>query len=202
MVFVLGALVSIWGADRLIKRKASDKLFSAVTEIPHQRVGLVPGTAKYLVDGRINLYYHYRIEAAVKLFEAGKIDYIIVSGDNSTVHYDEPSAMKRDLVKHGVPAEKIYLDYAGFRTLDSVVRSKEVFGQNEITVISQRFQNERAIYIAHKKGINAIGFNAEDVNAYYGFKTNMRERLARVKMMLDLIFSKQPKFLGEPIGIG
>jgi SanA protein len=107
--------------------------------------------------------------------------------------------LKKDLIKRGIPASKIFLDYAGFRTLDSVVRCREIFGQHAVTIISQPFHNERAVFIARNKGIKAIGFNARDVNKYYGFKTQAREKLARGKMVLDLIFNKQPRFLGEKI---
>ncbi|MFW6227253.1 MAG: SanA/YdcF family protein [Bacteroidota bacterium] len=195
------SLIGIFGADRLVEKSASDKVFNSAIEIPHNKVGLFLGTGKILSNGRINLYYKYRIEAAVKLFKAGKVDFILVSGDNSTKDYDEPSTIKKDLIIRGIPSDKIYLDYAGFRTLDSVVRCKEIFGQNSITVISQQFHNERAIYIAEQKDINAIGFNAKDVNVHYGLKTRLRERLARVKMVLDLIFGKKPKFLGQKIEI-
>jgi SanA protein len=195
------SLIGIFGANRLVEKSASDKVFNSTKEIPHNKVGLFLGTGKFLSNGRINLYYKYRIEAAVKLFKAGKIDFIIVSGDNSKKDYDEPSTIKEDLINKGIPSSKIYLDYAGFRTLDSVVRCKEIFGQSSITVISQQFHNERAIYIAKRKDINAIGFNARDVNVHYGFKTRLRERFARVKMVLDLIIGKKPKFLGEKIDI-
>jgi len=195
------SLIGIFGADRLVEKSASDKVFNSTKKIPHNKVGLFLGTGKILSNGRINLYYKYRIEAAVKLYKAGKVDFILVSGDNSTKDYDEPSTIKEDLVKKGIPSNRIYLDYAGFRTLDSVVRCKEIFGQNSITIISQQFHNERAIYIAKRKNIDAVGFNAKDVNVHYGFKTRLRERFARVKMVLDLIFGKKPKFLGDKIEI-
>ncbi len=195
------SLIGIFGANRLVEKSASDKVFNSTKEIPHNKVGLFLGTGKILSNGRINLYYKYRIEAAVELFKAGKVDFILVSGDNSKKDYDEPSTIKEDLINKGIPSSKIYLDYAGFRTLDSVVRCKEIFGQSSITVISQQFHNERAIYIAKRKDINAIGFNAKDVNVHYGFKTRIRERFARVKMVLDLIIGKKPKFLGKKIEI-
>ena len=195
------SLIGIFGANRLVEKSASDKVFNSTKEIPHNKVGLFLGTGKILSNGRINLYYKYRIEAAVVLFKAGKVDFILVSGDNSKKDYDEPSTIKEDLINKGIPSNKIYLDYAGFRTLDSVVRCKEIFGQSSITVISQQFHNERAIYIAKRKDINAIGFNAKDVNVHYGFKTRLRERFARVKMVLDLIIGKKPKFSGEKIEI-
>ncbi|WP_321515694.1 ElyC/SanA/YdcF family protein [Marinifilum fragile] len=194
-------LISIYGSNKLVEKAVADKIYDSTTKIPHNKVGLFLGTAKYISNGQINLYYKYRIDAAVALFKAGKIKFILVSGDNSTNEYDEPSTIKEDLISKGIPANKIYLDYAGFRTLDSVVRCKEIFGQNSITIISQQFHNERAIYIANCKDIHAIGFNAKDVSMHYGFKTQLREKLARVKMVIDLIFGKKPKFLGEKIEI-
>ncbi len=201
LVFGILSLIGIFGADRLVETTASDKVFNSTKEIPYNKVGLFLGTGKILSNGRINLYYKYRIEAAARLFKAGKVDFILVSGDNSTKDYDEPSTIKEDLIKKGIPPDRIYLDYAGFRTLDSVVRCREIFGQSSITIISQQFHNERAIYIAKSKNIDAVGFNAKDVDVHYGFKTRLRERLARVKMVLDLIFGKKPKFLGDKIEI-
>ena len=195
------SLIAIFGAKKLVDKTVADKTYNSTSEIPYNKVGLLLGTGKTTAMGNVNLYYKYRIEAAVNLFNAGKIDFILVSGDNSTTTYDEPSTIKQDLINKGIPENKIFLDYAGFRTLDSVVRCKEIFGQNSITIISQQFHNERAIYIAAQKNIEAVGFNARDVNANYGFKTQLREKLARVKMILDLIVGTQPKFLGEKIEI-
>ena len=160
------------------------------------------GTSPKLKNGNNNLYFDYRILAAVELYKAGKIKYILISGDNRREDYNEPEEMKKALMQKGIPEKFIYLDYAGFRTLDSVIRAKEVFGQNQLTIISQRFHNERAIYLAERNGINAIGYNAKDVNAYAGLKTNIRELLARVKMFIDLAIDKQPHFLGGKIIIG
>ena len=135
------------------------------------------------------------------MYNSKKIDFILVSGDNSHVDYDEPTDMKTDLMASGIPEAKIFLDYAGFRTLDSIVRAKQIFGQNKLTIISQPFHNKRAIYIAQHKGIEAIGYNAKDVPRNYGMKTMLREKLARTKMIFDLMFNKSPKFLGEKIAI-
>ena len=141
------------------------------------------------------------MDATVALYKAGKIDYVIVSGDNSTKEYDEPSTFKEDLIKGGIPEGRIYLDYAGFRTLDSVVRVKEIFGQESVIIISQQFHNERAIYLAEHYDIKAIGYNAKNVSKHYGFKTNLREYLARTKVFIDILLGVQPKFLGEKIDI-
>lgn len=199
VILAVLSLIFIIGANIIVHISTSKKTYNSAEEIPYNKVGLLLGTSKYLTSGHVNLYYKYRIEAAAKLFKSGKIDYILVSGDNSHKEYNEPVTIKNDLIKKGVPGNKIVLDYAGFRTLDSVVRCKEIFDQNSITIISQQFHNERAIYIAKRKKIKAIGFNAKDVNVHYGFKTQVREKFARVKMMLDLTFGKKPKFLGKKI---
>jgi SanA protein len=108
--------------------------------------------------------------------------------------------MKKALIEKQIPEEAIYLDYAGFRTFDSVIRCKEIFGQASFIVISQQFHNERAVYIAHNKGIDAIAFNACDVDFNTGLKTQLREYLARVRLMIDLhLIHAKPKFLGKKI---
>ncbi len=195
-------LVLICLAYYIISCNAKDKLFNNADDLPKNNVGLLLGTSKYLRRGRINLFYKYRLESAVELFKLGKINYILVSGDNATHSYDEPTTFKKDLLKMGVPADKIVLDYAGFRTLDSVVRAKEVFGQESFTIISQEFHNERAIYLAEYFGVKAIGYNAKSVPKFYGMKVILRECLARVKVFIDIIIGKQPKFLGDKIIIG
>lgn len=203
-ILLLAALIVIVGllsTNYWIIHKAKDRVYSTSNSIPKNKVGLLLGTSKYLTNGEINLYYAYRIDAAVTLYESGKIIYILISGDNGSAYYDEPSTFKNDLVERGIPAEKIVLDFAGFRTLDSVVRAKEIFGQHTFTVISQKFHNERAIYLAQHFGIDAIGFNAKDVNNHYGLKTRAREYLARAKASMDVVLNVQPKYLGEKIEI-
>ena len=111
--------------------------------------------------------------------------------------------MKNSLVEMGVPRAKIYCDYAGFRTLDSIVRARDVFGQTQITIISQEFHNRRAIFIARHRGLDAIGFNAPEVDAYDSFKTRCREQAAKVNTVLDIfVFRRQPKFFGPKVPIG
>ncbi len=199
LLFYLGFFILI--SNQIVEVNTHTRLYDTPTAIPSNEVGLLLGTSKYLRGGHINLYYKYRIEAAITLFNRGKIKYILISGDNRTKNYNEPITMKKDLIAAGIPESHIYLDYAGFRTLDSVVRSKEVFGQKSITVISQPFHNKRAIFIGLHKEINAVGYNAQKVGTRYGFKTNLREVFARCKMVIDLLLGTMPKFLGEPIPI-
>ncbi|GAA5481916.1 SanA/YdcF family protein [Haloferula sargassicola] len=173
------------------------RLHDEPAEVPGQRVGLVFGCDDR-IEGRENLYFRYRIDAAADLWKAGKLACVIVSGDNRTKHYNEPLRMMRALVKAGVPSDKIVCDYAGLRTLDSVVRAKEVFGVEEVTFISQQFQNERAIYLGRANGMDCVGFNARDVDGQGGLKTRLREVGARVKMWLDVrILKTRPRHLGE-----
>lgn len=200
-LLILGMLGSIILANYLIISKAKSSVFETTKDIPKNKVGLLLGTRKTLPNGYQNRYFKYRIEAAVKLYRAGKIKYILVSGDNSRKDYNETEDMKNALIARGIPESKIFMDFAGFRTLDSVVRAKEVFGQSSFTVISQKFHNERAVYLAHLEGMEVIAFNAKDVNINYGIKTQIREKLARVKVFVDYFTGKEPKFLGEKIHI-
>ncbi len=201
IIALVAIIAFVFYANYTIEKETQTKTFSDTNSIPYNTVGLVLGTAKILKNGRINLYFKYRIDAAVKLYKAGKVEFLLISGDNSSKSYDEPEDFKTELVKQGIPEDKIYLDYAGFRTLDSVVRAKEIFGQTNITIISQKFHNERAIYLAKHFGINAVGFNARDVIGFYGLKVKIREYLARTKAVLDIVFGIEPKFLGNPITI-
>lgn len=200
LIFIISIALT-FTANHSIEKNAENKTFSNASKIKKNKVGLVLGTAKFLKNGEINLYFKYRINATVELYKKGKIDFILVSGDNGNKNYDEPTDFKNELIKKGIPANKIFLDYAGFRTLDSVVRAKEVFGQTSITIISQKFHNERAIYLAEKNGISAIGFNARDLSGKYGLKTKIREYFARTKAYLDILFGVKPKFLGRKIEI-
>lgn len=185
----------------LIENKTEHKTYSSVSDIGYNRVGIVLGTSKYLGNGRLNLFFKYRVEAALELYHNKKIDFILISGDNSRKTYDEPTDFKDALIEGGVPESKIYLDYAGFRTLDSVVRAKKIFGLDKMTVISQKFHNQRAIYLSNYYNVEAIGYNAKDVTGKNGLKVKIREYFARTKVFIDLLFGVKPKFLGKTIQI-
>jgi len=185
-------------SNLMIVQSTKNDIYTTISDIPSKDVALILGTSKYTVGGYTNLFFKYRIAAAADLYHLGKVKHIIVSGDNSLKEYNEPRQMLRALIKLGVPEDAITLDYAGFRTLDSVVRCKEVFGQNEITIISQRFHIERALFIAQKYEINAVGFAALDPPNKYSFKTHLREYFAKTLAVIDLyIIHKKPKFLGN-----
>lgn len=204
--FLLGPFVfiilAIAVSNQYVVNSTKMYLFNNAQEIPQNNVGLVLGTSSGLKNGQPNLYFTYRINAAAALFKAGKVKHLIVSGDNHIKNYNEPEEMRLALIGKGVPDSCITMDFAGFRTLDSVVRCQKVFGQTNFTIISQQFHNQRAVFLARQKGLEAIGFNAQDVHTSLTLRTRIREPLARVKAVIDVfILNKQPKFLGEPVKI-
>jgi SanA protein len=200
LALLILSTIAIFVCDVLIKNNAEGKLYSDANDIPYRKVGLLLGTGKYTKRGEeLNPYYVNRIKAATELVKAGKVKYLIISGDNSRKDYNEPEMMRDDLIKNGIDSTRLYLDYAGFRTFDSIVRLKEIFGQDSVTVVSQLFHNERALYLASKENMAAIGYNAKDRPGGEGFY--LREKLARVKVFVDYIIATKPKFLGEQVVI-
>ncbi len=198
LLLVAGIIFIAW-ANYSIKKVSDAYISYNIADIPETKTALLLGTSKNLNSGLPNAYFYNRIQATVDLYKSGKIEYIIVSGDNSRKSYNEPEDMLLTLIHYGIPQDRIFLDHAGFRTLDSVVRAKEIFGQTKLVIISQKFHNERAVFLAKKNGIDAFGYNAKDVNKYMGFKTNIREYFAKAKVYYDLIFGVKPKFGGEKI---
>jgi SanA protein len=187
-----------WGAEAFrIAARAAPFVSSNRADLPSTKVALVLGCSRRLADGRQNLFFERRMTAAVALFRAGHVQYLLVSGDNSRPDYDEPSDMRAALVAAGVPAPQIVLDYAGFRTLDSVVRAKQVFGLNELIIVSQRFHNERAVYLARAHGIRAYGYDAPDVGGAEGVRVKLREVVSRLAAVLDVeVLRSSPRFAG------
>jgi SanA protein len=192
-------VASVAWVNVTITNKGNIYCYNSIDSIPHNHCALVLGTSKFLGNGNRNLYYSNRIKAAIELYNRKKIDFIIVSGDNRNRNYNEPITMYNDMIAAGIPGQKIILDYAGFRTLDSVVRGKEVFGQDKFTIVSQSFHNQRAIYIARRRGIEAIAFNSEDPSGKPSLKFQMRELAARMLVLFDVLTAKQPHFLGEKV---
>lgn len=199
ILLALAGLLMILYANITAVWASRGRLFSDPRKLPQCPAGLVFGTTDR-VNGRENLYFRYRIDAAVAVWEAGKVGTIIVSGSSDDRYYNEPAKMTRALVRRGIPEDRIVEDDSGDRTLDSVVRIKEALGGKPVLFISQRFQNERAIYLAKAHGIRAYGYNAKDVETSGGFKTKLREVGARVKMWLDVnILDTRPGDIGGKI---
>lgn len=186
-------------ANLLILTENSDRLFAREADLPARDIALVLGASPTLSSGAANLHFESRIDAAAQLYFARKIRHILVSGDNHRPGYDEPTAMKNALVARGVPAADITCDYAGFRTLDSVIRAHRIFGAQKLTIVTQRYHNTRALAIARHEGIDAVGFCSADVNFRHSIRTELREILARAATVLDLhVLHRNPKFLGRP----
>jgi SanA protein len=190
-------IAAILLCDLRVSIAAQNHFHTDVASTPEAPVALLLGTSKKF-HGRPNGFYTTRIKAAADLFKSGKIRGILVSGDNAERYYNEPKDMLHDLVAAGVPEKFITLDYAGFRTLDSVVRAKEVFGQEKFIIVSQKFHVQRAIYLARQHGIDATGYIAADPPSRKSrFKIRAREILARTASVFDVLTGRAPKFLGD-----
>ncbi len=185
----------------LVSSSSKNQIYSDVSEVPYNKIGLLLGTSKKMVNGKTSLYFSNRIDAAVLLFNSKKIDKILISADNSTEYYKEADDIKSALLKRGIPEENIVVDNFGLRTLDSVVRANKIFGLEKFTIISQNFHNQRAVYLANKKNLDVVAFNAKSVEIGNVQRMKNREKLARVKAVLDIIFHKKPKYLGDKISI-
>lgn len=197
------AAAVVYGSQAAVRKASTGRLYSTVLEIPYRRVGLVLGCSRRMGNGDPNPFFETRLRAASDLFHAGKVDYLLVSGDNHVQGYDEATDFSLGLQQAGVPADRIYCDCAGFRTLDSVARARQVFGLTEITVVSQAFHNQRAIFLARHLGIDAIGLNAQDVDLGDVSGTHRRETFAQVKATIDVYFLRsKPRFLGDKVEIG
>jgi SanA protein len=200
IAFALAAGAALFGfaTNRTVLHSAEGKVFTDPATIPAQQVGLVLGTSPTF-KGMPNLFFVRRMDAAAELYHAGKVQKLLVSGDNGSVNYDEPTAMRNALVARGVPAEDIVRDYAGFRTLDSVVRAREIFGVSRCTIITDDFHLPRALYIAEVKNVEAVGFQTEPLPRQASPRTYVRELGARALIWIDLhVVNRQPKFLGRP----
>jgi SanA protein len=198
ILIVLGVL-SVYLLEKYMDFSARKDIYTQIKDVPHKKAALLLGTAKYVSKGKKNYFYVYRIEAAAALWKAGKINAILVSGDNETKYYNETKRMYKDLIAAGVPAKYISSDYAGFRTFDSIVRAEAIFDLEDYIIVSQKFHLERALFIARSKGQKVIGFAAKDI-AGTKAANNMiaREYLARVKAFLDVyILNTEPKFYGK-----
>ena len=172
--------------------------YDDLNAVPTYETGLLLGTAKTTPSGKPNLYFSARIDAATALYHAGKIKHILISGDNSRKNYNEPQDMKISLLSRGVPGSAITLDYAGFRTLDSVLRSKNVFQKSSMLIITQPGHAERAIYISRKNDIQASAFLAAEPLQYKWLieRNRKREKLACIAAWLDVnILRRRPKFV-------
>ena len=193
LVVTFVVISNIW-----IIQSTESNIFTDINQVPYNEVALVLGTSNKLTDGSPNPFFENRIRTAALLYRQKKVSHFILSGDNRTQYYNEPFAMKRALMKLGVPDSVITLDYAGLRTLDSVVRSKEIFGQDKLTIITQSFHCYRALFISRYYDINAIAIVTNEQPGDEVPFIYLREYLARTKAVLDLyILKTAPRHLGD-----
>ena len=203
MIGITLVAVIIGVCNMVVIRSAKGKTYHMVKEVPYHNAGVLLGTVPYLPNGKENFYFNSRMKAAADLYFAHKISYILATVDNCRRGYNEPEHMRNALLALGVPDSAIVLDYAGFRTYDSMIRAKKVFGQESFIVISQHWHNERAIFIAKHNDMDVVGYDAKDAIARKAyFRNHVREMLAKVKAVYDVCIDKQPKYLGEtPQGV-
>lgn len=198
--FLIIFFIVILSLDSWISYKTKPHIYNDYEQLPYTPIGVVLGTSKYIKGGGINSFYKNRIDGAIDLYWLGKIDYLLLSGDNARLSYNEPITMRRDLLKANIPDSAIVLDYAGFRTLDSVIRANKVFDANNFTIITQEFHCERALFIAQFQGIQAQCFAVPSPDNM--FMVRVRELFARSGTFADLyILNKEPKFLGPMLPI-
>ncbi len=189
MIMIAIGLFVVIACQIVVKHAAKGRMYDDVNEIPHREVGLLLGTNPLGRSGRPNQFFLRRIDATVDLYEAGKVDRIIISGARRGDAYDETAAMREALVDRGVPDSILVLDGEGFRTIASIKRAKEVFGADSLTIISQEFHNERALFMAqHNNGMDAIAYNAANTSSRrWKVIMALRECLARVKAVLEVM---------------
>ncbi len=202
LLALIGAAAFLLCCNLFVAHRSEGRIYTQLNALPDRHIGLVLGTSPRGADGRPNLHFESRMDAAAQLFHARKVRHLLVSGDNRLITYNEPTAMKAALIQRGVPAGAITCDFAGLRTLDSIVRADRIFGAREITVITQGYHQARALAIAHHHGMDAIGFASGDIPRRHSIRTELREVLARAATIIDLyILHRGPKFLGpaEPI---
>ena len=172
----------------------------SVADVPAERVALVLG-ARIYADGRLSGMLRDRVETAVALYKAGKVQKLLMSGDNSSPNYNEPDAMAAHAIELGVPAEDIQPDYAGRRTYDSCYRAKAIFQVQSLVIVTQAFHLPRALFLCNQLGIPSVGVAADQ--AMYDPRSlawsESREVPATLFALLDVLRRAPPPVLGDPI---
>lgn len=199
-LLVIGAFIlfcNLW-----VVLSTNSRVYDSIDDVKSNPIGLVLGTAKKVAPTSPNPHFEHRMAAATELFRENKIKHLLVSGDGGSKYYNEPRDMTAKLVSLKVPAQAISSDNSGYRTLDSIIRAKEIYGLDKLTIISDGFHVNRALFVARKMGLDAIAFSSRPVKLKYSLNTRLREYLARVLVVLDLyVFNTQPDHLGDPVSI-
>jgi SanA protein len=208
VALIVGAAVVLTGGLALVGcaaiyysmgRAARGRIFRDASEAPRRDVALVLG-ARVFRDGRLSDMLADRVRAAVQLHEAGKVGKLIMSGDNSRREYDEPTAMRQLALKLGVPPDDVVRDFAGFRTLDSLYRARDLWGAQSVIVVSQEFHLPRSLFLADRLGVDAVAMSADlrEYGPMSSRRAKVREFLARTGAWVDMVILRtKPKFLGQ-----
>lgn len=192
ILVILACVVALCNIS--VDRNAEGRTFSNINDVPTMQTALLLGTNPKTRDGkRPSSFYMARINATAELYKHGKFRQLIISGDKRE-GYDEPQTMRHDLIERGVPDSIIMMDGQGYRTLLSLRNSKQYFGVHDMIIISQKWHNERSIFLADKMNIKAVGYNADDVRHPRAIWTHIRELLARVKLFIDLYVTHREDF--------
>lgn len=173
-------------------------IYNDITDVPNTQAALIPGAA-ISKDGTLSTVLKDRVDMAIKLYEAKKVSKILVSGDNSTVSHNEVNPVRLYLISKGIPDQDIFLDHAGFDTYSTMYRAKSIFGVSSVLITTQSFHLPRSVFIARQLGMIAYGAKA-DV-AHVLISNYVREMFADEKAVLDLMFNRKPKYLGDKIPI-
>ncbi len=183
-----------------VGRQAADRTYVRVAETPSKPVAIVFG-AGYWPSGRLSDALADRMETAIELYEAGKVNKLLLSGDNRRADYNEPAAMAEYALARGVPRGDLVLDYAGRRTYDSCFRAKNIFGVEEALLVTQAFHLPRALYTCNHLGIDALGVVADRHRYLRAPWYHVREVAALARAWLDLNLLKPLPVLGDPIPV-
>ncbi len=196
---LLGIFVFIL-LNALVRYSTKSYVFADVNKIPKCYTALVLGARVYH-NGQPSGILRDRLDNALELYQQGKVQRFLLSGDHGRVEYDEVNNMKRHLERKGVPSKDIFLDHAGFDTYDSMVRAKEVFAVTDVIIVTQAFHLPRAIFIARQKGLNAYGYIADEARYPSLRILQARESFAVIKAIKDVALNAAPKYLGDVIPI-
>lgn len=182
---LLAGVLLLVGFNVWIVLRSASRITGDPAAVPAAPVALVLGTSRNLASGNINAHWKMRMDAAAALWKAGRVKRLLVSGDNRRADYNEPRDMRDGLVERGVPASAITLDYAGLRTLDSVIRAREIFGVTQCVIVTDDFHLPRALWLADRRGMAATGFQGPAIPWQTSAKTRVREWLARINAALE-----------------
>lgn len=199
LIFGLGLVLLLFGLNVYVAASTQGQLYEQAAAVPHERVGVVFG-AGVRPDGRLSPMLADRVNAAVRLYQDGRVDKLLMTGDNSRTDYDEVSAMRRYAITQGVAAADITLDYAGFSTYESCYRAHAIFGVKEAVLVTQRFHLPRALYTCQQLGVKAVGYSVADWGRYSTPLMSLytvREALATLKALWEIYITRPlPTFLG------